>query len=121
MNTVAVAMSEVGIARGKAEVDSSSQEASSQTAAAERWAKMARDLCTPRENMPTGLKEVLGTEECVQARITAVMNLAELSLQYGDPKSAKEGFGVALKESKAIGWQEGVDRAKEGIENVLRG
>ena len=87
------------------------------TEASEYWSNLASAITSqePTASSPRGLAGVLKSDECRQARITALVNLAELMLQRGEKGSAKAGFEEAEKLAKKMGWGEGAQRARAGL------
>ncbi|KAF8462392.1 hypothetical protein BDZ91DRAFT_784498 [Kalaharituber pfeilii] len=111
MNSLSAALAELPS-------DPSPPSASSSPAdAAVFWSTLSRSLTSPGPATPAGVRRVLEREEeCVQARITAGLNLAELRLRKGEVQGAREGFGKAAEEARRVRWEEGVVRGKEGVE-----
>lgn len=60
------------------------------------------------------------TEECDQARVTAMVNLGEIALVEGDREGARGRFEEGRRLGKEMGWVEGRMAAQEGL-NALEG
>ncbi|RPB21309.1 hypothetical protein L211DRAFT_790724, partial [Terfezia boudieri ATCC MYA-4762] len=115
MNTVSAAISELPVAPPIPGTVTSPQPAITPSTAAEYWAKMARGLTALKPDASPEIKEVLKLEECRQAHVTALINLAELRLQRGDRETARKLFQQAHKEAMNIGWEGGILRSEEGL------
>jgi len=115
MNTVSVAISELPAAPPMSETATSSQPALTPLTAAEYWANMAKGLTTLKPDASREMRDILKSEECRQAHVTALINLAELRLQCGDREAASNIFQQARKKAKNVGWEEGIQRAEEGL------
>ena len=115
MNTVSAVISELPIAPPMPGAVTSSPTPST---AAEHWANMARGLTVLEPGASPELREILKSEECRQAHITALINLSELRLQRGDRETARKLFQQARKEAMNVGWEDGTHRAEEGLKAV---
>ncbi|KAF8426957.1 hypothetical protein EV426DRAFT_427223 [Tirmania nivea] len=118
MNTISAAISEVPVVLPMPRTVTSPQPALIPSAAAEYWANMAEGLTALKPDASPELSEILKSEECRQAHVTALINLAELRLQREDRETARKLFQQARKEAKNVGWEDGVHRAEEGFKTA---
>jgi len=118
MNTVSVAVSELLVAPPTPGTVTPPQPVPNPSTAAEYWAHMARGLTELKPDANAELKEILKSEECRQAHITTLINLAELRLQRGDRETARKLFQQARKEAMNVGWEDGIHRAEEGSKTI---
>jgi len=83
-------------------------------AAARVWAERALELAA-------NIKPPERNEECDQGCAVATSNLAEFAEMLGDVKGARERFEEAMSLANAIGFQEGVVVAGEGLRRLDEG
>ena len=118
MNSTSAVIAELPIAPPIPGTATSSQPVLTPSAAAEYWANMARELTALTPDTSSGLREILKSEECRKAHVTALINLAELRLQRGDHEAARKIFQQARKEADSVGWEDGANRAEEGLKTA---
>ncbi|KAA8908647.1 hypothetical protein FN846DRAFT_755165, partial [Sphaerosporella brunnea] len=78
---------------------------------AQKWAEKALE-------MNAVVKPSVRTEECDQACVAATYNLGEIARMLGDKKTAEGRLNEALSLAKRLGLEEGIEAAKEGLEQV---
>ncbi|MCJ1357770.1 MAG: hypothetical protein MMC33_007766 [Icmadophila ericetorum] len=82
-----------------------------QISSAQAWAQQAVE--TAKEIRGRGVRGEEG-EECDRGCAVAMVNLGEMAILEGDSEGARRWFGEGKRVAKAVGWMEGVERAREG-------